>query len=102
MCSGATALDARNPLATLIGLLRAAKPTHAYEVRGVLMERAQIPRYGVAVRVLRLPSDGTPPAHCVGRDVGDRAAQGRRRGDRDDPPADARCAARRGARGAAT
>src|SRR3954468_7108971 len=57
---GRNGLDARNPLATLIGLLRAAKPTHAYEVRGVLMERAEIPRYGVAVRVLRVPSGGTP------------------------------------------
>ncbi|HEX5925648.1 MAG TPA: hypothetical protein VFY45_17575 [Baekduia sp.] len=63
---GRNGLDARNPLATLIGLLRAAKPTHAYEVRGVLMERAEVPRYGVAVRVLRLPSDGTPPATVWG------------------------------------
>jgi hypothetical protein len=63
---GRNGLDARNPLATLIGLLRAAKPTHAYEVRGVLMERPQIPRYGVAVRVLRLPSDGTPPVPVWG------------------------------------
>ena len=63
---GRNGLDARNPLATLIGLLRAAKPTHAYEVRGVLMERAEIPRYGVAVRVLRLPSDGTPPVSVWG------------------------------------
>jgi hypothetical protein len=63
---GRNGLDARNPLATLIGLLRAAKPTHAYEVRGVLMERAEIPRYGVAVRVLRLPSDGTPPVPVWG------------------------------------
>jgi hypothetical protein len=63
---GRNGLDARNPLATLIGLLRAAKPTHAYEVRGVLVERAEIPRYGVAVRVLRLPSDGTPPVPVWG------------------------------------
>ena len=63
---GRNGLDARNPLATLIGLLRAAKPTHTYEVRGVLMERAEIPRYGVAVRVLRLPSDGTPPVAVWG------------------------------------
>jgi hypothetical protein len=63
---GRNGLDARNPLATLIGLLRAAKPTHAYEVRGVLIERAEIPRYGVAVRVLRLPSDGTPPTTVWG------------------------------------
>jgi hypothetical protein len=58
---GRNGMDARNPLATLIGLLRAAKPTHAYEVRGVLSERAEIPRYGVTVRVLRLPSEGSAP-----------------------------------------
>src|SRR5215210_2672574 len=63
---GRTGMDARNPLGTLIGLLRAAKPTHAYEVRGVLLERAEVPRYGVAVRVLRLPSDGTAPATTWG------------------------------------
>jgi hypothetical protein len=63
---GRNGLEARNPLATVIGLLRAAKPTHAYEVRGVVMERAEIPRYGVAVRVLRLPSDGTPPVSVWG------------------------------------
>src|SRR4051794_20713185 len=106
---GRNGLDARNPLATLIGLLRAAKPTHAYEVRGVFMERAEIPRYGVAgvgggggveggggdpalgrggggARV----AVGRPPAGAgLGRDVGHRAAQGGRRGDRADPPADA-------------
>jgi hypothetical protein len=58
---GRNGMDARNPLATLIGLLRAAKPTHAYEVRGVLSERAEAPRFGVTVRVLRLPSEGTAP-----------------------------------------
>lgn len=63
---GRNGLDARNPLTTLVGVLRAAKPTHAYEVRGVLMERAEIPRYGVAVRVLRLPSEGTPPVPVWG------------------------------------
>ena len=63
---GRNGMDARNPLATLIGLLRAAKPTHAYEVRGVLLERPEIPRYGVTVRVLRVPSEGTAPVTTWG------------------------------------
>ena len=63
---GRNGMDARNPLATLVGLLRAAKPTHAYEVRGILLERPEIPRYGVAVRVLRVPSEGTAPVTAWG------------------------------------
>jgi hypothetical protein len=63
---GRNGMDARNPLATLIGLARAAKPTHAYEVRGVLHERTEIPRYGVTVRVLRVPSEGTAPVTTWG------------------------------------
>jgi hypothetical protein len=63
---GRNGMDTRNPLATLIGLLRAAKPTHAYEVRGVLHERAEIPRHGVTVRVLRVPSEGTAPVTTWG------------------------------------
>jgi hypothetical protein len=50
--------DARNPLGTLISLLRAARPTHAYEVRGVLLERDEREGCGVAVEVARLPSEG--------------------------------------------
>ena len=63
---GRNGMDVRNPLATLIGLLRAAKPTHAYEVRGVLLERSEMPRYGVVVRVLRVPSEGTVPVTAWG------------------------------------
>jgi hypothetical protein len=43
----------------LLGLLRVARPTHAFEVDGVLLERAQAPRYGVDVEVRRLPSGST-------------------------------------------
>ena len=49
-------MDARNLLGSLLGLLRAAKPGHAYEVRGVLLDRREGPRHGVAIEVLRLPS----------------------------------------------
>jgi hypothetical protein len=49
-------MDARNLLGSLLGLLRAAKPNHAYEVRGVLLDRRECPRHGVAIEVLRLPS----------------------------------------------
>jgi hypothetical protein len=47
-----------NPLATLLTLVRAAKPPYAYEVHGVLLERDERPRYGVAIEVTRAPSEG--------------------------------------------
>lgn len=50
--------DSRNLLGTLVALLRAARPTHAYEVRGVLLEREGGDRCGVAIEVIRLPSEG--------------------------------------------
>ena len=50
--------DHRNLLGTMVTLLRAARPTHAYEVRGVLLERDATERYGVAIEVARLPSEG--------------------------------------------
>lgn len=49
---------ARNPLGTLVALLRAARPTHAYEVRGVLLQRDDVEPYGIAIEVVRLPSEG--------------------------------------------
>jgi hypothetical protein len=52
------AVDSRNLFGTLVTLLRAARPTHAYEVRGVLLERDADERYGVAIEVARLPSEG--------------------------------------------
>ena len=50
--------DPRNLLGTLVTLLRAARPTHAYEVRGVLLERDATEPYGVTIEVARLPSEG--------------------------------------------
>ena len=50
--------DSRNLLGTLVTLLRAARPTHAYEVRGVLLEREGTEPCGVAIEVVRLPSEG--------------------------------------------
>lgn len=58
---GNGAADVKNPLATLLSVLRAAKPSHAWEVSGVLFERAQRPRYGVTVQVSRIPDLGAPP-----------------------------------------
>ena len=50
--------DSRNLLGTLVTVLRAALPTHAYEVRGVLLERDADKPCGVAIEVARLPSEG--------------------------------------------
>ena len=50
--------DSRNLLGTLVTLLRAARPTHAYEVRGVLLERDATEPCGIAIEVARLPSEG--------------------------------------------
>ena len=58
--------DVRNVLGTLISLLRAASPTHTYELHGVLRERAESPRYGVTVQVLRLPAEGSLPIEVWG------------------------------------
>ncbi len=41
--------------ASLVGVLRAALPDHAYEVRGALVKREQEPACGVTVQVERLP-----------------------------------------------
>ena len=45
----------------LLGLLRAAKPSHAYEISGVLVKRDQAPQFGVTVQVLRRPDQGAAP-----------------------------------------
>jgi hypothetical protein len=59
-------VDSRNVLGTLLRVLRAASPTHAYEVRGVLLRRDERPQYGIAVEVLRQPSEGTMSATLWG------------------------------------
>jgi hypothetical protein len=51
-------LDLQNPLASLVGLLRAASPGHAYEVRGSLATGEGPRDKGVTVHVVRLPGKG--------------------------------------------
>jgi hypothetical protein len=55
-------IDAKNPFSWLVGLLRAAIPSHAYEVHGSLRERDGAPRYGVTVQVSALTAENLPPA----------------------------------------
>jgi hypothetical protein len=50
-------IDAGNVLNSLLTLLRAATPPHAYEVKGVLMRRSGSQSYGVTLQVTRLPRD---------------------------------------------
>ena len=50
-------MDTGNLLGSLVTLLRAAKPPHAYEVKGVLMRGSGKQSYGVTLQVTRLPSD---------------------------------------------
>ncbi len=54
---GQGGIDAGNVLGSLLRLLRAAKPPHAYEVKGVLMRRSGSQSYGVTLQVTRLPRD---------------------------------------------
>jgi hypothetical protein len=58
---GASGVDSRNWLGSALALLRASKPRHAWQVRGVLVQRAQRPGYGLTVHVLRLPDTANPP-----------------------------------------
>jgi len=48
--------------AEVFSLLQAAKPTHAYVVHGVLMQRPESPKHCVTVPVVRWPEQGSPPA----------------------------------------
>ena len=54
---GQGGVDAGNLLGSLVTLLRAAKPPHAYEVKGVLMRGSGKQSYGVTLQVTRLPTD---------------------------------------------
>lgn len=54
-------VDSRNPLGSLLNVLRAARPTHAYEVTGALMHRDDAVGCGVTVQVLHLPRTAYPP-----------------------------------------
>ncbi len=57
-------LDAKNPLASVVSMLRAAIPTHAYEVSARLVVTAASPfdgpRYRVTAEVTRLPREAIP------------------------------------------
>ena len=54
---GEGGVDSGNLLGSLLSLLRAAKPRHAYEVRGVLMRRSGAQSYGVTLEVARMPRE---------------------------------------------
>jgi hypothetical protein len=58
---GRAGVDPRNVFASALGLLRAAKPQHAWQVQGVLVGRDEAPRYGLTVQVIQLPDQGNPP-----------------------------------------
>jgi tetratricopeptide (TPR) repeat protein len=51
-------VDSGNLLGSLLSLLRAAVPTHAYEVSGALVTRKGRRPYGVTVHVVRAPGKG--------------------------------------------
>jgi hypothetical protein len=56
-----SSLESSNPISLLVGLLRAAIPSHAYEVHGSLRERETAPRYGVTVQVVSMGADSLQP-----------------------------------------
>ncbi|HEX6653555.1 MAG TPA: hypothetical protein VF072_12480 [Thermoleophilaceae bacterium] len=73
---GRSGVDARNWLGSAIAVLRAAKPSHAWHIRGVLVERGTAPRCGLTVTVLRLPDKGNPPETLWGNTWDDAVRQG--------------------------
>ncbi|HEV7493793.1 tetratricopeptide repeat protein [Baekduia sp.] len=58
---GGSGIDARNVFGSLIHLLRAAVPTHAYEIGGVLHAGSGTQHCGVTVQVTCLPNRARPP-----------------------------------------
>jgi hypothetical protein len=58
---GRSGVDSRNVLGTLLSVMRAATPAHAYELHGVLQERDKHPRCGVTVQVVRVPTETSLP-----------------------------------------
>lgn len=68
---GRGTLDPQNLLASLVTLLRAAVPGHAYEVKGALVTGDGPMRHGVTVHVVRLPGKG-----CGGHTVWDTTWEG--------------------------
>ncbi|HEY2319811.1 MAG TPA: hypothetical protein VGH67_16005 [Solirubrobacteraceae bacterium] len=57
-------LDAKNMLGSVVGVLRAAIPTHGYEVSVTLTQQVAFPpgkpRLGVTAQLTRLPNEGVP------------------------------------------
>ena len=67
-------LEPTNIAGSLVTLMRAAKPNHAWQVNGLLVQRDVAPRYGVTLQVARLPHGGNPP-HTVWADSFELAAR---------------------------
>jgi hypothetical protein len=61
---GQLSIDPKQAFASLVTLIRAAAPTHAYEVQGVLRKRKEEPSYGVALQVLIRPKDASALELC--------------------------------------
>jgi tetratricopeptide (TPR) repeat protein len=56
-----TPMDPTQPLSIVTGLLRASRPTHAYQVRGSLSKReGHAKPYGVTIHLERLPGSADP------------------------------------------
>jgi hypothetical protein len=56
-----TPMDPTQPLSIVTGLLRASRPTHAYQVRGSLSKRqGRAKPYGVTIHLERLPGKADP------------------------------------------
>ena len=64
---GRNGVDSKNILGSVLNVVRAARPEHAWQINGVLVQRDASPRYGVTVQVIRLPNDATPPETVWGR-----------------------------------
>jgi hypothetical protein len=58
---GREKLDPANVPGSIVSLLRAAKPAHAWQVSGLLVTRDRAPRCGVTLQVAQLPHRGNPP-----------------------------------------
>jgi hypothetical protein len=63
---GAGGIDSRNVLGSLLTLLRAAKPTHAYEVNGVVVRGDGPEPCGITVQVVHLPNRARVPVTVWG------------------------------------
>jgi hypothetical protein len=67
---GAQPVNSKNAFASVVGILRAALPTHAYEVSASVIRRPDPTQvltsseYGVSVQVTRLPREAIPVQTC--------------------------------------